>query len=381
MRSYYVYLLGSLKTPNSKASYIGFSTDPEHRLRQHNNEVGGGARHTSKYRPWHHIAIMSGFPNKIVALMFEWQWQHADRSRITKSKMTLAKSAYSGPQGKLRILFTLLQQPIWAQMQLKVNFQEYTAFEFFKSLIEKGKKNNIGDKGIMQALSSIQYEFVTINDINDMVQEANTTFSKWDSGKDIACSECNKEIDSDNNKLLWYCSKCSQIAHVECTAKKTIEDTPPNTLFPDRFSCHACKAEHSRADLAKTSFHLHEIVKPGSKRTDVPDQKQKKSKSAKKVCLEETSASTSDDGFYSELRPEDFIILDDDQDTRDTAFSIGSKDDGFMAGFSQGTCLQPDIDDKGKDGGGVLSLGIIDENLVVGSTQLDDDDDHEYFED
>lgn len=90
---YFCYLLRSIATPNSTRDYIGFTNDPKRRLRQHNGEIKQGAWKTSKKRPWVHVAIVSGFPNKIVALQFEWQWQHPKESRVFKLEKQTEKQS------------------------------------------------------------------------------------------------------------------------------------------------------------------------------------------------------------------------------------------------------------------------------------------------
>jgi hypothetical protein len=40
------YLIQSTEKPKSVATYIGYSTNPSRRLRQHNGEIQGGARKT-----------------------------------------------------------------------------------------------------------------------------------------------------------------------------------------------------------------------------------------------------------------------------------------------------------------------------------------------
>jgi hypothetical protein len=56
---YFCYLLKS-QSHNSAKCYIGFTTNPRRRLRQHNGELTAGAYRTKKYRPWEHVAIISG---------------------------------------------------------------------------------------------------------------------------------------------------------------------------------------------------------------------------------------------------------------------------------------------------------------------------------
>lgn len=81
---YYCYLLKSTLEKYKNDTYIGFSDDVLHRLRQHNGEIGGGAYKTSKKRPWTIVMVISNFPNKIIALKFEWAWQNPFVSKFTK---------------------------------------------------------------------------------------------------------------------------------------------------------------------------------------------------------------------------------------------------------------------------------------------------------
>lgn len=68
-RDYCVYILESLK--NGK-TYVGKTYDIYIRLRQHNGEISGGAKKTEKHRPWRIICYVSGVPDSVTALQFEW---------------------------------------------------------------------------------------------------------------------------------------------------------------------------------------------------------------------------------------------------------------------------------------------------------------------
>lgn len=68
---HYVYLL---KSVTSSRTYVGYSVDPFHRLRQHNGEITGGAKRTHADRPWQLWMVICGFPDKTSALQFEWRW-------------------------------------------------------------------------------------------------------------------------------------------------------------------------------------------------------------------------------------------------------------------------------------------------------------------
>ena len=75
-----VYLLRNGKG----RTYVGFTNDPQRRIRQHNGEVVGGARKTRLGRPWEMVLFVHGFSNKVIALQFEWAWQHPTQSRFLK---------------------------------------------------------------------------------------------------------------------------------------------------------------------------------------------------------------------------------------------------------------------------------------------------------
>jgi predicted GIY-YIG superfamily endonuclease len=84
----YVYLL--LATPLRQATYVGATVDLDHRLRQHNKEIKGGAVATgirvAKGDTWIRAAHVSGFPDWQAALQFEWRWKQLTRKLPAKMK-------------------------------------------------------------------------------------------------------------------------------------------------------------------------------------------------------------------------------------------------------------------------------------------------------
>lgn len=66
---WYVYLLYH---PTAGRTYVGSTTDPQRRLRQHNKEIVGGARATSKAAPgWELDTVIGGFSNRSMACRWE----------------------------------------------------------------------------------------------------------------------------------------------------------------------------------------------------------------------------------------------------------------------------------------------------------------------
>jgi structure-specific endonuclease subunit SLX1 len=77
--SFFVYLL----VCTDGSTYIGATVNLDHRLRQHNKEIKGGAVQTSKKvlkgETWSRECYVSGFPSWRTALQFEWRWKQLTR--------------------------------------------------------------------------------------------------------------------------------------------------------------------------------------------------------------------------------------------------------------------------------------------------------------
>ena len=120
--SYYVYLLVSA---NGKATYVGSTVNLERRLRQHNGEIVGGAKYTTKRGPvWKRHCYVSNFPTWQAALQFEWRWKNLTRK---------IKSGFESPlDRRMKALDKLLSLErstqnavpfsLWA-VQPKVNYE------------------------------------------------------------------------------------------------------------------------------------------------------------------------------------------------------------------------------------------------------------------
>lgn len=55
-------------------TYVGVTTDPKRRLRQHNGEIVGGAKYTTRTKggTWKFLYRISGFPNRSVVQQWEY---------------------------------------------------------------------------------------------------------------------------------------------------------------------------------------------------------------------------------------------------------------------------------------------------------------------
>lgn len=66
----------------SGKTYVGATVDLDHRLRQHNGEIRGGAKATSmEAGKWKRLCYVDGFPDNHAALQFEWRWKNLSRKK------------------------------------------------------------------------------------------------------------------------------------------------------------------------------------------------------------------------------------------------------------------------------------------------------------
>jgi predicted GIY-YIG superfamily endonuclease len=128
--TFFCYLLHSHMDPRSKRTYIGFTNNPIRRLRQHNDQIEGGARHTMPYRPWVMIACVYGFPSMVAALHFEWAWQWPRASRLVRGMMERNHTRHgdqkikfsSSPIGQMNLLYSMLSLQPWCHFNLHVRY-------------------------------------------------------------------------------------------------------------------------------------------------------------------------------------------------------------------------------------------------------------------
>ena len=68
-----MYLVYIIKSKDKGITYIGMTNNFYRRLRQHNQEITGGAKYTKKSKHWIPIMIIDGFLCKRDALQCDWR--------------------------------------------------------------------------------------------------------------------------------------------------------------------------------------------------------------------------------------------------------------------------------------------------------------------
>ena len=106
-----VYILKS-----DKFSYVGMTNDFLKRYRQHNKEIKGGAKCTSRREGWYPICIIDGFPTMVEAMQCEWSLKH------------YLKKKFKGPKGRILRLSCLLERGIWTSKSPFIKDQDLTIY-------------------------------------------------------------------------------------------------------------------------------------------------------------------------------------------------------------------------------------------------------------
>lgn len=97
-------------------TYNGYTNNLKKRIRQHNQEIKGGAKYTKRYgdKTWKYICYVSGFPDHINALQCEWRIKHPDNKRRRPAK-------YNSPKGRIMGLNEVLKLNRWTSNSIVDN--------------------------------------------------------------------------------------------------------------------------------------------------------------------------------------------------------------------------------------------------------------------
>ena len=97
-------------------TYVGFSTNVDRRLRQHNGEIQGGAKATHGSQ-WTRLCTVTGFPTQQSALQFEWKWKHLSRkakgySAVERRCAALVQLLNEEKPTSKAVLFSTYENPL-----------------------------------------------------------------------------------------------------------------------------------------------------------------------------------------------------------------------------------------------------------------------------
>lgn len=105
---WYCYILRNRQPAYAHLTYNGSTNNPKRRLRQHNEEISGGARYThGRGGGWEIYALMTGFIDHKNALSCEWRIKHPN------GKPGDRPTKYKGMRGRILGLNDVLRLPRW----------------------------------------------------------------------------------------------------------------------------------------------------------------------------------------------------------------------------------------------------------------------------
>ena len=105
--NFYCYILQNDYEPHKNRTYNGYTVNPKRRIRQHNQEIKGGAKYTKSFgnKSWRYMVIVTGFCDSKNALQCEW--------RIKKPNNKKRSKKFTGPEGRIRGLKKVLGLNRW----------------------------------------------------------------------------------------------------------------------------------------------------------------------------------------------------------------------------------------------------------------------------
>nr|Q5TXB2.3 RecName: Full=Structure-specific endonuclease subunit SLX1 homolog [Anopheles gambiae] len=244
---YGVYLLVS-KSPNPKfagRTYIGYTVDPNRRIKQHNRgEDAGGARRTSNRGPWTMVLIVHGFPNNISALRFEWAWQQPRVSRRLKQMPELQKKLRkeSNFEYNFRILTEMLRMGPWNRLPLVVR---WFADEFHREFEARRLTLPVAAFRAREHASQSTAQKCTICAGELMLEQEK--------------EEEKENAERRQGDLVLRClqSRCPLACHVECLAELVLE---PGQYVPVEGDCPHCEGHFLWGDIIRKANGCSDLV-------------------------------------------------------------------------------------------------------------------------
>lgn len=107
---WFCYILRNTNLKYQNLTYNGSTNNPIRRLRQHNEEIVGGAKAThGKEQSWEIYALLSGFENHVNALSCEWRIKHPS------GKPGQRESRFRGVNGRIKSLNEVLSLERWTK--------------------------------------------------------------------------------------------------------------------------------------------------------------------------------------------------------------------------------------------------------------------------
>ena len=118
VEKWYCYILRNRNSEYAHLTYNGSTNNPKRRLRQHNEEISGGARYThGRGGGWEIYALLTGFPDHKNTLSCEWRIKH------TNGKPGKRPPEHCGVRGRVVALNHILKLDKWTKQCIYDNHE------------------------------------------------------------------------------------------------------------------------------------------------------------------------------------------------------------------------------------------------------------------
>uniref|UniRef100_A0A915PLJ8 Structure-specific endonuclease subunit SLX1 homolog n=1 Tax=Setaria digitata TaxID=48799 RepID=A0A915PLJ8_9BILA len=232
--------------------YIGYTVDPNRRIRQHNaGKEFGGAKKTDQRGPWDMVCIIHGFPNSVSALRFEWAWQNPEKSRRLRPLNLKRRTNETAFGFRLRIACHMLNSDPWRRLSL--------TFRWLLPELEIPFPLDV----LPPSHITVQHGAVTkISTLIPQLEEEYIAVG--------TCSLCSKPINSISELLRCIANEiCRSHFHMRCLSKQALstDDEYRTLLFPIQGRCPVCGMTYLWGELIRDQRILLSINKFNSNST------------------------------------------------------------------------------------------------------------------
>jgi structure-specific endonuclease subunit SLX1 len=148
--SWYCYILRTINSFYENYTYNGSTNDLTRRLRQHNGQIGGGAKATANKGPWEYYAILTGFDTHNEALSCEWRIKHPTGKRLRPKK-------YCGVNGRIEALNLVLNLEKWTNNSTGLESGKKYTLYLANDIINIIKSNEIKENIIIKSIDELFY--------------------------------------------------------------------------------------------------------------------------------------------------------------------------------------------------------------------------------
>ncbi|PFH52046.1 hypothetical protein AMATHDRAFT_96597, partial [Amanita thiersii Skay4041] len=275
---YACYLLKSIQSPVSQATYIGSTPHPHRRIRQHNGQLTQGAWKTRHKRPWVMQMLVYGFPSKLAALQFEWAWQHPHLSRHLRANNGTPIFANDHKRRYLsRCILTV---------RTMVSMHPYTTWPLHVKLFTSDALKHWTNADTASASLPLPPGFTYVTEFEGVdgnsgltgsgrkgpidVTDAQFTHSLLAkhagllaSGQQLRCTVCQEPVESyvsdPLTTALCPTLSCSAVSHMTCLSRhfltNVIQGTAAtSTLIPRGGVCKSCATYTLWGDIVRGSY-------------------------------------------------------------------------------------------------------------------------------